>query len=794
MTGAESSLLHPVTGSFCFGTKAETLERLHGLVPGVVLCDQEYFSVETWRRDEAWLIPAIIRRFPNLPLAVRSSSRSEDGLVESRAGAFDSVLGVECSPSAIRSAVERVIASFGDEASAADQILVQPMVRDVRISGVVFSHDITTGAPYFVINYDDFSGRTDTVTGGAISKLLYVERMHRERVHSTRFRRLLQCVADIEAATMCQGVDVEFCIDARDAIHVLQVRPLTEPAPWPAGRAASMRETLATLRHDLSALMSPESGLAGATTIFGEMPDWNPAEMIGSNPTPLAASLYRSLIMDRAWSTARSDMGYRTVAHPLMRMLAGRPYVDVRLSLNSFLPAPTSDGIAESVVNHQLDRLRANRHLHDKIEFEVALTCWNGSARKRLAEMVDDGVPRTIAEEYGEAVHAHTMTLLRSGAADVAALTERLYRLDDDLVAAERCQTDEKPFVLLEQAVPHGTMPFAKLARHAFIAVAQLRSFVDRGALSGERADEFLQSVRTVASDLVDDIARLAHGELARADFLARYGHLRPGTYDIRVPRYDEAPDHYLDFSHVEVPQHSSFTLRPGERAAIDSLLREERYPLGSDDLFAYLSAAIVGREFAKFRFSRNVSAALRAFCDWGSSADISRQDLAFLELPALRDGMAGRMSPRDIQRAISSGRVAQEKAKLIRLPSLVADPDEVVIVRMPLGKPTYITRKTVMGPTAFLGPEGKTVIEDRIVLIESADPGYDWIFSHRLMGLVTKFGGANSHMAIRCAEFGLPAAIGCGERMFEELIRAKFAVLDCQSQVIRARHAAAHA
>ena len=34
---------------------------------------------------------------------------------------------------------------------------------------------------------------------------------------------------------------------------------------------------------------------------------------------------------------------------------------------------------------------------------------------------------------------------------------------------------------------------------------------------------------------------------------------------------------------------------------------------------------------------------------------------------------------------------------------------------------------------------------------------------------LVTQYGGANSHMAIRCAELGIPAVIGAGEKSFEE-------------------------
>ena len=36
-----------------------------------------------------------------------------------------------------------------------------------------------------------------------------------------------------------------------------------------------------------------------------------------------------------------------------------------------------------------------------------------------------------------------------------------------------------------------------------------------------------------------------------------------------------------------------------------------------------------------------------------------------------------------------------------------------------------------------------------------------------------------NSHMAIRCAEFGIPAAIGCGEQRFDSLLKATHILLD---------------
>ena len=51
-----------------------------------------------------------------------------------------------------------------------------------------------------------------------------------------------------------------------------------------------------------------------------------------------------------------------------------------------------------------------------------------------------------------------------------------------------------------------------------------------------------------------------------------------------------------------------------------------------------------------------------------------------------------------------------------------------------------------------------------RILFVPSADPGFDWIFTRGIAGFVTQFGGANSHMAIRASELGIPAVIGAGE------------------------------
>ena len=61
----------------------------------------------------------------------------------------------------------------------------------------------------------------------------------------------------------------------------------------------------------------------------------------------------------------------------LMISLFGRPYIDVRNSVNSFLPAGLSDEISEKIVNAYIERLDEDPHLHDKIEFDVVVTSYD---------------------------------------------------------------------------------------------------------------------------------------------------------------------------------------------------------------------------------------------------------------------------------------------------------------------------------------------------------------------------------------------------------------------------------
>ena len=71
-------------------------------------------------------------------------------------------------------------------------------------------------------------------------------------------------------------------------------------------------------------------------------------------------------------------------------------------------------------------------------------------------------------------------------------------------------------------------MPFAGIARSAFIAKDILSSFVDQKIISHDDFSNFMGSVSTVTSDISKSL-----NKLGKKEFLKKYGHLRPNTYDI---------------------------------------------------------------------------------------------------------------------------------------------------------------------------------------------------------------------------------------------------------------------
>ena len=214
-------------------TKAQMLSWLQGRLTAFEIPKGVAFTVDEWQGSPASVFETIHAAFGDGSVAIRSSAIGEDGENNSMAGEFESVLDINAANfDAIAAAVNEVVDSYAQKSNqnGRNEILVQEMAQDVSVSGVLFTCDLNNGAPYYVINYDDVSGLTTTVTAGtgsASNKLLYVYRDALDRLKSPRFFKLVSAVVELERVLDCQLLDVEFAIDENETPILLQVRRIT---------------------------------------------------------------------------------------------------------------------------------------------------------------------------------------------------------------------------------------------------------------------------------------------------------------------------------------------------------------------------------------------------------------------------------------------------------------------------------------------------------------------------------------------------------------------------------------
>ncbi len=778
-----------------FDTKARTLNGLRKKLKQSNICDGVLFTVQQWRNDHHKIIIELQQKFSPSQVIIRSSTRKEDTSDTTMAGAFKSLNNIDStSEQKLIKAVDEVINSYGKSCYCDEEILVQEMLNNISMSGVVFSRDLNTGAPYYVINYDDISGETDTVTSGLTdtSRTLYIHREHIENLRSSRFTALLTAIREIEDVAPPLGLDIEFAITKDEKIFIFQVRRLTVQKNWNPNLSKNINIALSNIQSFIQKRFQPMPGILGSTSVFTEMSDWNPAEMIGVVPRPLACSLYEMLITNSVWAEARAKLGYRDLSgRPLMVNLGGKVYIDVRESFNSFLPSDLPSKIGEKLVSEWLNILKSNPEYHDKIEFDVAITSYSFDLHKNdyLSKILSTSELYTL----NESTKRLTDSIILGERTTIGNEIKKIEYLDQKRKTILADKSSHHPIdiarELLNDCKALGTKPFSILARCAFIAESILRSMENQNILSGKSVQLFRNSVVTVLSEFLDSMESLLNNEISRPEFMEKYGHLRPGTYDILSIRYDQREKLFQNsLKHHQVSK--SFHLTQGQKEKINQALHKDGMGFNADLLFDFMKKAITGREYAKLVFTRNISDSLELIAEWGMQTGLNRDEISFLTVEQILQSFNYTFhEPLDNHyRALSlKAQETNEIGQALHLPYLIANSSDIFIVPSLKTSPNFITTIRIEAVLCYLtGRELEFLhTKDQIVLIERADPGYDWIFLNPIAGLITKYGGSNSHMAIRCAELDIPAAIGCGEQTFEQLRHASRVLLDCGSKLI---------
>ncbi|MBQ6462345.1 MAG: hypothetical protein IJJ59_03370 [Pseudobutyrivibrio sp.] len=772
--------------SMRFYSKSRNLELLKNMITKAIVPDQISFREEDFLVEYEIIREEILRRgWDKIEVIVRSSCGNEDCYSGSMAGKYLSVRakGIEN----IFEAVKQVMASM-DNSGNDNNVFIQPYIPNIIANGVVFGIDPKTNGDYMVINFNESSNNESFITSGKSNNdslyYIYNPSVQELKINDKYLRLIIELVMEIEDIYSTKKIDIEFVIDSDEKIYLLQIRPLVIKEDF--SDTQEQVEEFYRCKERLKSYLKKTEYYYGKTNILGMMPDWNPVEIIGVKPNKLAYSLYDMVLMKSAWEIGRSGYGYKKIKNPsLMVDVLGSPFIDVRKSFNSFLPNDLSEELSEKVVNYYLDKLKQNPKLHDKVEFSIVHSCYafdtdmsdmkeNDFTQKELDEyrncllkLTDEIISsRKIYEDY---ICVKKLNKIRNSAIGLISTNGNSFKSKLDVIK-----------ILIMSCIEYGTVPFSGVARAAFIAEQFLQSLVNCGVFSKEDYLKYKSENNCVTSNMLADVKMLGKNE-----FLQKYGHLRPGTYDITQKRYDEYDiETLIKVNDLGKIKKASYEFTEYQKTQIDALISKNGFSFDVNTFIEFLSDSIKYRERIKFEFSKNVSEVLRIIKSLANDINITVEDISKCSI----DEILECCDCGDLKDIVEKNRLNNQMNIHFMLPELIFSDDDLAVFKMLNNDGNFITNRKSSGEIVELQRFTEDIcLDEKIVILESADPGFDWIFTHKISGFITKYGGANSHMAIRANELAIPAIIGVGEQNYINYKSSKRIEIDClQRRVVQ--------
>lgn len=695
-----------------------------------------WLTLAQWRQEPQLQLARLREQFAGCRVAVRSD-RCGEGVAP--AGACLSVVDVAVDHAgALENAIARVVASYSAP-DPEDRVLIQIFVDAADACGVAASRALPRGQPYQTLTWLK-QARNGQVTG-ALSQCWSAYQSANAGVDPGPWGPLLQQLGSVLQQLQARAgseVEIEW-LWKQQRLSLVQIRPLQITPNQQQDQDFS--RALGSARHQLQRIcMAQDPG-----ELLGLMPDWNPAELLGEHPRPLARSLFETLIGNRTWSRARAAMGYAAVSGPLLRVIGGRPYVRVARSLASLLPAGLEREQRDALVNAQLQRLRTHPEHHDKLEFEIACSSYEfGRCWRTRYGALDAGTLAALERALQE---------MAPSLLDASALALAYQRARFALRAQLQWPAPSAPLRewrrVLKRLREHYALPFAQAARRCFAYEALLQSALPLGALQAPDLEHLRASAGTLARTLGS-----AHGEAARWRDA-----LRPGTFEIAYPCYGDWLAHGAVLP-PEPPAREHLSLAASRRMGLQRLCTAHELGIDADALLHGFTLAHQARDWCKLALAVELSAGLERLNEMAASRGHGRAQLSWLQLDDLDDARLATWA----QRAdLRQRRHAADS--LLRMPLLLDGACDLRRVISSPGRPTYLGRGRVHAPVVAIGPESvpEQLLPGSVAVLERCEPGFDWVFGRRPAAIVTAFGGPNAHVALRAHELNCPALLGIG-------------------------------
>ena len=760
-------------------TKANSLKIINKfnnkLVPQFLFFNKQYFL-----SNKNKCIKKILKKFKE-DIIIRSSAINEDNYNQSNAGYYDSYVIKKNNFKDIEKKIIKLIKKFRNNK---DQILVQKFVQNPDIAGVIFSKDKTTNSHYYDINYD-ISKKTNLITSGKFNPTMRSLVVFKNtKFIPAKFKKLLQITAKLEEIFNNDRLDIEFCIKNKK-VYILQCRPLHGVKK--KVNINKLNSVIVNLEKKFKKINQKNETLFGKKTVLSNMSDWNPAEMIGKKPSKLATSLYSELITNFVWSEQRSNYGYKNVfPNKLMLNFAGSPYIDLRVDFNSFLPADLEKKISEKLINFFIKKIKKNPEIHDKIEFELINTCFDFS----LSNRKDLPLSKLEKKKYFSSLKKLTNNILKPNKKILIKEIKKIEMLEKRLKFIKKSKLShiQKIYYLINDCKKFGTLPFSGIARCAFISKSILDSLNKQKYISDQELENFYLQINTISKEINHDYFKSKKNNNFKS-FLEKYGHLRPSTYSILTKNYKENYKKYFsnNIDNKNFTSNKKFNFSRNHSIKIDKLFKKNNLEFSFKQFLNFSTLAIEKREYSKLIFTKSIDQIFENLKKLANEINIDFKKFEHLDIDIIIKSFHNleQEKLRDIiLNNINSNQISYKFSQSILIPDVINDSKNFNYFYNINCRENYITKKTSIGEIIELNKLSDfKKISNKIVLIENADPGFDFLFSYKIKGLITKYGGSNSHMAIRCMELGLPAIIGVGDKTYNHFSNSKKVFIDCNNK-----------
>lgn len=766
--------------------KSDAMLYVRDMVTKSFVEDIMVFTVGEYLDNMDSAVDEIYRHFKGDRIVVRSVYRRENGNILTKTGRYESILNIKSGDKkTVADALKKVADSYLNVAFGAEKkekaksenILIQRQATDIAVLGSVYTRDMLFNRPYYVVDYEENTGNLGNSTG----KVKWVARNASREFVNERFYQLIEAVKEIEKLYDAEALEIEFAIDNTDNIIIFQVRSLPE---------IEYRPRVLTDHEFYDTKSFAKCTYLDEYHVLSDMACFGLTESLGTNPRPLDYSLYKELITTEAWEQGISKLGYARSESEIMLKIGNKPYISVNSAFDGLIPAEIDNKLKYKLNEYYVDKLFKKKNAHSKIESEIVFCVYDFSLPDKINELYSADFTGDEINELKASLKLLTENIINNyqmyyqediDSTDILTGFRRELRTHNPLDETNAMKLYGYISSLVEQIKKNGTPQFVRQSRCALIAGLFLKSLIEKEYFTKQDILEFLAAIENTATGFERDFDLYSTGKMSLAEFDKKYGHLRLGAFDIRTENYRKMYRELKDKSILDtkvMPEPKPAVL---DKEILQKAIDEAGLAVTADSLHSFLIDTIANKEYFRYENIKSFGLILEIITALGNSMGIAKEDMSYLEIHDLLSYHSRETYIQDI----SFRRDMYHANVYLMLPEVIFGVGDIDVINQTEGDAIYITDKIVEAEVVDLKDDEFRNIDGKIVALSTVNSGYNWIFTRNIAGFVAKYGDANSAMARRCAKLGIPAMIGCGEKIYGKVVRMEKIRLDCAAKKV---------